>query len=125
MESPRHRRGKTRIFLALLSDPRFSYVGMEVKLPAERQGYPYTADVYAETLRQVSPGVKVMRRIVLEADGKKGHSGILAHRKDGLRTQMIRLKNMIVIRFNLGDLVGKKANTVSQIIEEVDFWLAK
>lgn len=114
-ESRRHHKAKVRVFTLLALNPEIKNAGMEVNtgiyVPTSRGPQPYTADVLAERQDRT--------KFAVEVDGKVGHHGHIAHKKNLMRDRMLLEHGIITVRIATSDLVGRKQSTDAQVLEEI------
>lgn len=125
-----HQKAVRRIFKLLLAQAQFTTVAMEARLPFGRNGFSYVADVYAtgimcERVAVIPNAVEFYRtkpmNVVIEIDGKVGHNG----KKDKVRDAACKERGVAVVRFNTLDIVGKKAISDAEILQEIQWALNK
>jgi hypothetical protein len=126
VEYPQHKKGKERI-RTILTDAGWT-VSLEKEMPqattaGERN---YIADVYAfKVVKFIENNTFTIgvQQIIIEVDGKKGHRGTIAARKQALRDETFASKGIKTIRFPTGWLIGKKALDDGALLEEINWRL--
>lgn len=122
VEYPQHKKAKERI-ATILTGAGWT-VSVEKEMPqvtalGERN---YIADVYAEKPEiDTSQGVVYVHKIIVEVDGKVGHSGKIAMRKQAMRDQAFLDKGIHTVRFPTPWIIGKKACTDGAILEQINW----
>ena len=110
VEYLQHKRGKARVYSLIKTKVGFSELSIEKVMTFGVKGFGYICDVYYE-----NPSVK----IDIEVDGKVGHYGTIATRKNATRDAAFKEHGFRVVRFNTSDLIGKKKVPDDVIMAEI------
>lgn len=130
-EYPQHRKKKERIAALLREQSNYQNVQVEKQTSVTVNGYPYTADVYAERISTstnlIMAGVRplVIHKIAVEVDGKRGHHGTIASRKDKLRDERLKEAGITTVRFPTKWLTGRMALSDDEILAYIDWTLKR
>lgn len=129
-----HEKAKLRIGAMFAQSHKVEY---EKALPcATEQGERnYIADIYVEVLMLVRDTIYLHRhgvhkqyeiqRIIIEIDGKEGHSSHKDHAKMKLRDETFRAQGIKTVRLLTPWVVGRKALSDDDLMKEIEWQIQK
>jgi hypothetical protein len=118
MESKKHFEGKCAIEKIVLED------GWEIGIRDGDDHFPFLTSL---GLREYYPDLMAWKEetgwVVFEVDGHKGHTTKTDEQKMMMRDEAFRMVDIRTVRLKTDDLVGRKKQPLSIILEEIAYQL--